>query len=182
MSEKYKARNNEEIYFVTFTITGWVDVFIRNEYRNIFLESLRYCQSNKGLEVYAYVIMTSHVHMITGSKEGYKLSGIIRDLKKFTSKKIVEEIQKTNESRKEWLLKKFAYEVHRTNRGEDFKFWQDGYHPIELTDHKIAMQKLEYIHMNPVQSGFVDNPEDYLYSSARNYCGMKGLMEVEYLN
>ena len=67
MSRKYKIRDQERPYFVTFTVINWIDVFIRNEYRNIFIDSVKYCQLNKGLEVYAWCMMTSHVHMIIGS-------------------------------------------------------------------------------------------------------------------
>jgi REP element-mobilizing transposase RayT len=64
MSRKYKIRDQDKLYFVTFTVIHWLDVFIRREYRDIFLDSIRFCQKNKGLEICAYVIMSSHVHMI----------------------------------------------------------------------------------------------------------------------
>jgi len=67
MSRKYKIKDQERPYFLTFTVINWIDAFIRNEYRNIFIDSVKFCQQNKGLEVYAYCIMTSHVHMIIGS-------------------------------------------------------------------------------------------------------------------
>ena len=69
MSRKYKFRDNEKLYFVSFAVVYWLDVFIRNDYREIILDSLRHCQEKKGLEVYAYCIMTSHVHLIIGSNQ-----------------------------------------------------------------------------------------------------------------
>ena len=103
MSRKYKIRNSEGIYFISFSVVYWIDVFIRNEYKNIFIESLKYCQENKGLRVHAWVIMTSHVHLIV-STEKDKLEGIIRDFKSFTSRKLKEAIKDNiQESRRDWI-------------------------------------------------------------------------------
>ncbi|MDN5200377.1 transposase [Fulvivirgaceae bacterium BMA10] len=181
MSKKYKARNPDGIYFITSTVIGWVDVFIRKEYFDIIIQSLKHCQENKGLTIYAYVIMTSHLHLIVSADGDYSLSDIMRDFKKYTSKALVKSIQEINESRKVWMLKKFEYEVKRTGRGEYFKLWQDGYHPIELITPKRMQNCLDYIHNNPIESGFVDEPEDYTYSSAKNYSGNKALLDIVFL-
>ncbi len=69
MGLKYRIRNQSDLYFVTFTAINWVDIFIRESYRQIFIDSVKYCQQNKGLVVGAYVIMTSHVHMIIGTND-----------------------------------------------------------------------------------------------------------------
>ena len=66
MSRKYKIRDEDKLYFVTFTVIAWLDVFIRQQYRDIFFNSVRYCQKHKGLEVCAYCFMSSHVHLIIG--------------------------------------------------------------------------------------------------------------------
>src|SRR5690348_12326185 len=88
MSRKYKIHDQQKLHFVTFTVIHWIDVFIRDTYRTIFIDSLKYCQMNKGLEVYAYVIMTNHIHLIIGTSGENVLEGIIRDLKAFTSRSI----------------------------------------------------------------------------------------------
>jgi putative transposase len=88
MSRKYKFYNKEGLYFVTFTTVYWLDVFIREEYKSIFLDSVRYCQEEKGLLVGAWCMMTSHVHMAIGTKGDNKLEDIIRDLKSYTSRHI----------------------------------------------------------------------------------------------
>ena len=104
MSTKYKFRDNDELYFVTFTVVYWFDVFIRNEYKEIFLDSLKYCIANKGLEVCGWCIMTSHVHLIIGSNRE-KLPDIVCDMKKYTSLKIIQAIKNNkSESRRDWLL------------------------------------------------------------------------------
>src|SRR4051794_33460783 len=103
MGRKYKIRDQEKIYFVTFTVVNWIDVFVRDTYRNIFIDSLKFCQEHKGLEIYAYCLMTSHVHLIIGSKAENNLEDIIRDFKSYTSHHIRKEIEENNiESRKEW--------------------------------------------------------------------------------
>ncbi|MEM7551349.1 MAG: transposase [Bacteroidota bacterium] len=181
MSSRYKIRDKEGLYFVTFTIIGWVDLFIRNPYRDCIIESLEYCKKEKGLNVHAFVIMTSHVHAILSSKEGHDLVSTIRDFKKYTSKNLVELVQETPESRREWMLNKFRYEAERNKRGKDFKVWQDGYHAKQIESNNFLDEKLDYIHNNPVESGFVLNSEDYVYSSARSYSGETGIMKVDLL-
>ena len=108
MSRKYKFHNPDGVYFVTFAVQGWVDVFTRNEYKNILVDNLAHCQKNKGLELFAWCIMSNHVHLIARAEEGHTLSDIMRDYKKFTSKAVLRAIaENRRESRKEWLLKQF---------------------------------------------------------------------------
>ena len=181
MGSRYKIRDLEGLYFVTFTVVGWVDLFIRNEYRNCITDSFTYCQQHKGLNVHAYVIMTSHIHAIISAQVGHNLVGIVRDMKKFTSKKLVALIKEIPESRREWLLAKFSHKAKRTSRGQDYLLWQEGYHAKQIETNEFLDQKLEYIHLNPVVAGFVSNPEDYVYSSARDYAGEKGVIPVDLL-
>lgn len=104
MSTKYKIKNPYGIYFMSFAVVEWVDVFTRPLYCQTFISSLKYCQDNKGLILYAWCLMSNHVHLIASSKNG-KLSDVMRDLKKYTSYKILKEIQANKrESRKDWML------------------------------------------------------------------------------
>lgn len=108
MSSRYKFHNPEGIYFTTFAVKGWIDVFTRIEYKNILLENLKYCQQNKGLEIFAWCIMTNHIHLIIRAKKGFLLQDILRDYKKYTSKVLVKAIEENiKESRKDMLLKQF---------------------------------------------------------------------------
>ncbi|WP_109833243.1 REP-associated tyrosine transposase [Reichenbachiella versicolor] len=182
MANRYKIRDNEGLYFVTFTIVGWVDLFIRNDYRECIIDSLQYCTLHKGLNVHAYVIMTSHVHLIVSTEEGHDLIATIRDFKKFTSKALVKLIREIPESRREWMLKKFSYEAARKQRGHEYILWKEGYHAKQIETNDFLDQKLEYLHQNPVVGGFVSNPEEYLYSSARNYAGLDSVMKVKLLD
>lgn len=178
MSKKYKFTDNDKIYFVTFTISKWIDLFIRDEYREIMIDSIRYCQDKKDLELYGWCIMTSHVHLIVGTT-GNPLQNIMRDLKRHTSEKLHEAIIKhPGESRKEWLLEEMKNSATEQGKTVKFQLWQPESHPVILINNKMAHQKLEYIHYNPVIAGFVIKPEDWKYSSAIDYYGGKGLLEI----
>ncbi len=178
MSTKFKATEPEGIYFVTLTIAGWIDVFTREEQKNVLIESLEFCQKNNGLEIYAYCIMTNHLHMICKAIGKPELPDIIRDLKKFTSKKIIQIIQEEPESRREWMLGYFEDACKHLKKERKYKVWKDGYHAELLYTRKFLLQKLNYIHHNPVRAGIVEQPEHYLYGSARNYAGLEDKLEV----
>jgi len=181
MSRNYKILNPEGIYFITTTVVGWVDVFSRQIYRDIVIESLKYCQKNKGLVIYSFVIMSNHLHLIVKA-ENKNLVDVIRDFKKFTSGNIIKEIS-TNpkESRRKWMLNLFAFAGKTNSNNQKFQFWQQHNHPIELFSNEAIDTNLNYIHQNPVRNGLVENPEDYIYSSAKNYADEKGILEVEFL-
>lgn len=179
MSEKYKIRNPDGHYFITCTTIDWVDLFTRPEYKQVIIDSLKHCQAHKGLKVHAFVVMSNHFHAILSSNST-PLNEIIRDLKKFTSKEFVHLMNDLNESRKVWLLKKFAYAANRIQRVENFKIWQDGFHPIELSDINMVWQKLDYIHMNPVKQMTVLEPHHYYFSSAAFYQDVdNGLLSID---
>jgi putative transposase len=178
MSRKHKIRTSEGIYFISFSVVYWKDVFIRNEYKNIFIESLKYCQENKGLRVQAWVIMTSHVHLIV-STEKDKLEGIICDFKSFTSRKLKEAIKDNiQESRRDWIIWMMERAGKQNKNNKGWQFWQQHNKPIELWDNYMLDQKLNYLPNNPVESGFVLNAKDYLYSSVIDYADGKGLLEI----
>jgi putative transposase len=181
MSRKYKFYEPDGLYFVTFAVVNWIDVFIRNEYKEIILESWSYCMQNKGLEIFGWCIMTSHIHMIISSTKD-KPEDIMRDMKSYTSNKLRQVIlENPQESRKEWMLEMMHQSGMKNSNNDDFQFWQQHNHPILLDNNKIMDQKLDYIHFNPVEAGFVDEPEDYLYSSARDYAGIKGLIDISFI-
>src|SRR5680860_449048 len=172
MSRKYKFHNPEGVYFVSFAVEGWVDVFTRNEYKNILVENLKYCQNQKGLEIFAWCIMTNHVHLVIRAKDGYRLSDILRDFKKFTSKELLKAIAANiQESRKDWLLEQFE-------TPEGFRFWRADNKPIELWSNAVIDQKITYLHQNPVEEGLVFKAEDYVYSSAIDYSGENGMLDI----
>lgn len=153
------------------TIVEWIDVFSRNIYRDIIIDSLKYCISEKGLNVYAYCIMTNHIHLVVNCNEPFQLKDTIRDFKKFTSKALIKEVSRSGESRREWLLERFRKAANQSAKSKNYKVWQTGNHAIELYNQRFTWVKVNYIHQNPVRAGFVDKAEDWKYSSVSNYLG-----------
>jgi putative transposase len=178
MSENYKIYDNDKAYFLTMTVVGWIDLFTRPNHKLLLIESLKHCQKNKGLELYGYCIMSSHIHMIARAESSFTLSEILRDFKKYTSKKLIEQIMDEPESRREWLLDYFSKEADRIKRNKYYKIWQDGNQPKEIFSNEFFYQKLDYIHQNPVQDLIVSQSEDYLFSSARNYAELDSYLEI----
>lgn len=168
-------------YYLTMTVVNWVDVFTRQNHRDAIIESLKYCQKEKGLIVFAYCIMSNHIHMIVNTHEPYQLKDTIRDFKKFTSKKILDQIQNEPESRKEWMLKLFEQEALPSKKHKNYKFWKEGNHAIELFTEKFVWDKIHYIHNNPVKAGFVKHAHEWIYSSATNYQELESVLEIETL-
>ncbi|MDX2046703.1 MAG: hypothetical protein SFU87_07940 [Chitinophagaceae bacterium] len=185
MSRKYKFLDNERLYFVSFAVINLIDLFIRNEYRDVIVKSLKYCIAHKDLDLYGWCLMTSHMHMVIGSR-GNPMQNIMRDFKRHTSEELHAVIKKhPGESRKECLpagqagmlqMMNEAGTQNSNNRG--FQLWQQNNNPIELATGQMAHQKLDYTHYNPVEAGFVEKPEDWIYSSARNYYGREGLIPI----
>ncbi len=166
MSEFLKAHVEGTTYFCTLTVVGWADVFTRARHAQVVIDSLGYCQQNKGLELFAYSLMPSHLHILARVQQG-RLSDVIRDMKSFTAKKLLEDIaNEPGESRKEWLMRLFREAASRTEQNQHLMFWQKTVHPIEITHGAMFDQKVEYIHNNPVKDGFVTLPEHYAWSSA----------------
>jgi REP element-mobilizing transposase RayT len=176
---KYKIKEQESLYFVTLTVVDWVDVFIRKTYKDIILDSLRYCQREKGLMICAYVIMSSHIHIVIQATGETHLSDILRDFKKFTAKQILYAIEYGGyESRKEWLLHRFAFRGKNAESKRKYQFWQADNHPIILYSMPVIAQKITYIHENPVKEGWVTKAEEYTYSSASNYMNESGVLDI----
>ena len=178
MKEGYVIRDQNLPHFFTSTVIDWVDVFSRKSYRDCVIESLDFCIKNKGMILYSYVIMSNHIHMIVQSENG-KLSDLIRDFKKFTSKTILEKIQNEPESRRQWMLERFKLATQSHSRNKNYQFWQLSNHAEEIYSEKFMWSKIDYIHFNPVRSGIVIKPQDYIYSSASNYIENKGIIKVE---
>jgi len=173
----YKIRNKEGIHFITFSVVEWVDVFTRKDYRDIVLDSIRYCQQEKGLVVYCWCLMSNHIHLVVSARDN-NTSDILRDFKKFTSKAIIEKIKEIPESRRRWLLDRFEFAGRYNKKIEFYKFWQDGNEPKEVYSEEFLQQKIAYIHDNPVRAGWVNEPQYYKYSSAIDYAGEKGIIDV----
>ena len=178
MSRKYKMAYPDGMYFVSFAVVYWMDVFIREEYMAILTDSLNYCSKEKGLELFCYCKMPSHVHLIFRDKNCVP-SKLLKEFKTHTSKAIKKAIENNpKESRKEWLLVMMKQAAKKKTNVSLYQFWQHHNKPIELWSNAVISQKMNYIHNNPVVSGFVCKPEDWKYSSAGDYAGIKGQVNL----
>ena len=176
MSTGYKITEKDGLYFLTFQIVGWVDIFTRKKYKDIAIESFKYCQENKGLDLFAYVIMSNHIHLMARSQSG-DLSGTIRDFKNYTSGKLLEYLEENTESRRDWMKMVFEYHGKSKNKQTN-QIWTHENHAELIYSQKFIEQKINYIHNNPVKAGIVEKAEDYLYSSARNYADLESVIEI----
>ncbi len=177
----YSIVKGSEIHFLTLTVVDWLDVFVRPEFARHVLESLAYCITHKGLQLHAWVLMTSHLHLMASPQQGHDLSAILRDFKKFTARQILTDLTqaRVNESRAQAFLNAFGWHgIHNPNN-EQYQLWQGDNHAVHVHSRDFAEQKLGYIHQNPVVVGWVEEPWHYRYSSAVDYMTeRKGLLPV----
>ena len=141
-------------YFLTLTIKNWYYIFDRHNRFQILADSLIYCQKHKHLKIHAYVFMLNYIHLIVSSLDTI---GFVRDFKKFTSK----EIQKNIIAFEPNVLKLF-----KKAADEGYEFWQPSNMPKIIESENFLNQKIEYIHFNPARKQYVNNPEDWVWSSA----------------
>lgn len=177
MPTGYQIENQSATYYLTLQVVDWIDIFTRPVYRDIVIDSLKYCQQNKGLQIFGYVIMSNHIHLIANSPAGH-LSDTLRDFKKFTARTIINTIKEGTESRREWMLNRFEFNAQHHSRNETYQLWTHENHAVILSTNDFIQNKLEYLHNNPVRARIVQKPEDYLYSSARNYAGLDSVLDV----
>ena len=181
MSTGYKVDEQDAMYYMTFQIVGWIDLFTRKVYKDIIIDSLRYCQENKGLLIYAFVIMRNHIHIVLQSTKG-RLSAEVGELKSYTAKEILKIVQSKGESCREWMANLFEYAAKKHKRNEKYQVWTHENHAEIIYSSKFFEQKVNYIHDNPVRAGIVEYPEQYIYSSAAIYAGKSDILKIEYLD
>lgn len=173
MRSRYKIIDEQGVYFTTSTIVEWIPVFTRANYFQIIIDSLSFCRQNKGLHVFAYVIMDNHLHLIVSA---HGLSQVLQDFKSFTAKEILRLARQEN---KRWLLNQFEYYKKRHKTGSMHQVWQEGVHPQKILSDAILKEKINYIHNNSVRAGYVERPEYWVYSSASNYALGNGILEID---
>jgi len=175
MRSRYRITPESNIYFITSSTHLWVPILFNETLFQIILNSLKYCRKNKGLRLHGYVIMINHFHAIISHESYDQIPNIVRDLKRHTAREIKDYLSDLGEFSQLFWVKIF----HSKERGQH-RIWQGGYHPVAITSRAFFDEKLEYIHNNPVKKGFVEQPEHWKYSSARNYLlGDDGLIEID---
>ncbi|MBE9535890.1 MAG: hypothetical protein IMF07_01820 [Proteobacteria bacterium] len=158
-SVRIKKELNQGIYFLTFTVRRWYYLFDRHNRWEILLSSLRHCQEHKYLKIYSWVFMLNHLHLMV---QGNDVAGFVRDFKKHTSKELKKNILATEPG----ILKLFE-------KDEKYRFWGNTNMPELIESEKFYWQKLNYIEQNPVRKRYVENPENWIYSSASKDCLLK---------
>ncbi|GIK41934.1 MAG: hypothetical protein BroJett011_57670 [Chloroflexota bacterium] len=177
MRSTYRITPESNIYFITTSTRLWVPILFNETIFKILLDSLKYCQKNKELKLHAYVIMTNHLHAIVSHNNHDQIPNVVRDFKRHTATEIKNYLQDLGDFSQLFWIKLF----HNKERGDN-RIWQEGYHPIAIKSAAFFEQKLNYIHFNPVKKGFVEQPEHWKYSSARNYLlGDESLIVIDRL-
>jgi len=162
----YRIQKDTNVYFSTCTIVQWQCIFKEEKYFDIIAKSLNYCGEHKGLTVIGYAIMLNHLHLITLNPEKINLSNIMRDFKHFTSTEIAKQLEYDNAKLFLYIFRKAA---EGRKKKQNYKIWQDEFHPKAIYTQEFLLQKMEYMHNNPVRKGLVLKPEYWRYSSARTY-------------
>ncbi len=170
---RYKILENEVPHFLTCTVVRWLPLFSQPSLAEIVLNSLTFLQKEKRIALYAYVLMENHLHLVASSGE---LSKEIGDFKSFTARVIIDHMEATGMYA---LLREMQIAKLGHKKDRQYQCWQEGSHPQAIEGKSMMRQKIEYIHYyNPVRRGYINDPTDWRYSSARNYAGQKELIPI----
>ena len=169
---RYRFSPDRRPHFVTCTIVAWLPVFTRREAVQIVSDSWRFLQERERIELLGYVVLENHLHWIAAAED---LSKEVGNFKWYTARRLIELLQAVNA---QTLLDQLHYFKLRHKGDQEYQLWQEGSHPEVIVDERMMLQKLEYIHDNPVKRGYVDDPLHWRYSSPRNYARQAGLIDV----
>jgi putative transposase len=177
MTQEYPIAEPRGCYLLTLNTIDRVDIFIRPFFKQIVVESLNYFIEKKGLVVYGWCLMTNHLHLIVEANDGFDLSSLITDFKTFTAKIILQDLNADSDIRRAWIIKK----IREAALFDKLEVWENADHPVRInTEEKENINdQLKQIHNNPVRNKIVVSPQDYLHSSARNYAGLIGLVNIQ---
>jgi REP element-mobilizing transposase RayT len=170
---RYRVFEREYPYFLTCTVVAWLPLFNDPECAQILLDSWRFLQGERNVRIFGFVILENHVHWIAAAGD---LPAKLQHFKSYTARRIIDGLEKRGRAT---LLGELGFYKARHKTDQDRQVWQEGSHPQQIQNEEMMIQKLEYIHHNPLRRGYVEDPVHWRYSSARNYAGMRGLIEVE---
>ncbi len=169
---RYKFGESAYPHFLTCTVVGWLPVFTRPETVQILLDSWTFLQDSGRIVLLGYVVLENHVHFIAS---GEKLPRAVADFKSYTARNVIDYLCARNVRT---LLDQLEYHKVRHKADQTYQLWQEGSHPQRIESELVLRQKLDYLHENPVKRGYVSDPTHWRYSSARNYAGQQGLVDV----
>jgi REP element-mobilizing transposase RayT len=170
---RYKQLEPWYPYLITSSFVHGLPLFAKPEIAQLLIDAIKFHQSKSELKVYAYCIMENHFHLIA-KHDDFKIC--MQSIKSYTAKKVSDLLKSRNNK---FYLKQLTSSKKRGKNQSTYQIWQEGYHPKQISTEKILRQKINYVHFNPVKRGYVDKPEDWRYSSARDYLGQLGLLEIE---
>lgn len=170
---RYKIHEPTFPHFVTCTVLHWIPIFTRVESTEIIFDSLKYLQEHHNFKLYAYVILENHLHMIAQSDD---LSKSMESFKKYTARQIIDLLKSRNVTT---ILDQLAFYKKAHKEDRDYQLWQEGIAPKLIQSDSMMVERINYIHQNPVKRGYVDEAKHWRYSSARDYEENVGLIEVE---
>jgi REP element-mobilizing transposase RayT len=170
---RYKIYEPTHPHFVTCTILHWLPLFTRQESVAIIIDSIKFLQNKDNLKLYAYVILENHLHMLLSSDDLHKS---MQSFKQYTAKQLLELLKKENATT---LLDQLAFYKKAHHKEKSYQVWEEGCQPKLIQGEAMMKIKIDYIHQNPVKRGYVDEAKYWRYSSARDYDGISGLIEIE---
>ena len=169
---RYKVHEPTAPHFITCTILHWIPIFTRIESTNILFESLKYLQKTDNLKVHAYVILENHLHLVASSDD---IAKSMRKFKAHTAKEILLLLQKENVKT---ILEQLAFYKKAHKKNTTYQLWQKGFQPKQILSEQMMLDRINYIHNNPIKRGYVDEANHWRYSSARDYEGVQGLLDI----
>ncbi len=170
---RYKVYEPTHPHFITLTVLHWIPLFTNTKSVDILLDCFMYLQKNDNLKIYSYVILENHLHLVASSDD---IAKTIKKFKSYTAKKLLKLLQEENIKT---ILEQLAFYKKAHKKTTTYQVWQEGMQPKLIQDEKTMIQKIEYIHNNPVKRGYVDEAKHWRYSSARDYDDEKGLLDIE---
>jgi REP element-mobilizing transposase RayT len=168
-------------YLLTLNIVDKIDLFVRPAYKQVIADALNHFIRTQSLNLYSWCLMSSHLHLVLRTKDGSAPAYFERDFKKYTTPALLKTIEVEMDLRRDWMLQRFEEYSKSLRRLEKFHLWQNCSSPfrIENGQPRLLMDRIAHVDENPVREGIVDQPESYLFSSARDYAGIRGLVAVK---
>lgn len=170
---RYKIHEPTHPHFITCTILHWIPIFTRQETVQIILDSLKHLQCEQNLKLHAYVILENHLHLIAQSQD---IGKSMTNFKSFTARQIINHLKEKNVKT---ILDQLEFYKKAHKRDRSLQLWQEGIQPKLIQSDAMMIERMNYIHQNPVKRGYVDVAKHWRYSSARDYEGVDGLIEIE---
>ena len=158
---------------MTCTVLHWIALFTNQQSVQILIDSLKHLQQSDNLKIYAYVILENHLHLVASSDD---IARSIKKFKSYTAKEILSLLQKQNIKT---ILDQLAFYKKAHKQETTYQVWQEGMQPKLIQTEQMLREKINYIHNNPIKRGYVDEAKHWRYSSARDYEGINGLVEIE---